>query len=372
VSGKELKPPPEPTGGIQASKLKKLERTLGVPESLASQVGRTLNLDQSRFFGVSSSVEKMMREAAAPSLEIQRMMRELAAPSLEIQKTMRALAAPSLEIQKMMRALAAPSLEIQKTMRALAAPSLEIQETMRVLAAPSLEIQKMMREATAPFLEIQKMMRGAAAAPSLNIQKMMAELRANSAMTFLSAESFASNNTLDLTSIPEVVLGVVERNLREAGVEIATQTEQVAPAAENIQVDWPWERRLKKEPEYVQYIVWILLFFLIHPIVEGFFHALAERWLNSDSAQARTQISIEVRQNFGADRLAPLRCAKRAIDVREAPSTTSQVTGRLSADQPVEVLETRGPFSLIRYRDPVNGETREGWAASGFLVKSRC
>lgn len=409
MSGKDFKLPPEPAAGILAGELKKLEQTLGVPESLASRLAEF------------ESFTRAAQAAHAQTLPLARAMEAARAQTLPFERAAEAMCAQTLHFEEaakqtnrtlelmnagFARAGSAVSIANSEFARSMDSIAKTIDLTKRFQEARALDLQKQFQEVAPGILEFQRHIEGASptakmfanltrtlgldqprfleatssvkkmmeavAAPALDIRKMMAELQASSAITLLSAGSFASSTTLNLTSVPEVVLEVVERNLREAGAQMASQTAEVAPSVEKVPGNWPWDRRLKKEPEYVQYIVYILLFFLLQPLIEGYFHALWERWMNSGSHEARTQIAIEIQQNFGPDRLTPLRCVKRAIDVREGPSTTSRVTGRLSADQPVEVLEKHGPFSRIRYRDVTDGEIREGWAASGFLLKSKC
>jgi hypothetical protein len=72
-----------------------------------------------------------------------------------------------------------------------------------------------------------------------------------------------------------------------------------------------------------------------------------------------------------ASGLSPNPClpAKRITSgkVRSEASTAGKVIDLLPHGTAVEVLESHGSWSLIRYRVPHSSDIREGWAASGYL-----
>ncbi len=73
-------------------------------------------------------------------------------------------------------------------------------------------------------------------------------------------------------------------------------------------------------------------------------------------------------------------CGQDADLRREVASLLAGAgTGQGILDHPFEALlaksamiETEGSFSRIQYYDSASGEVREGWAASGYLVRAAC
>lgn len=211
-----------------------------------------------------------------------------------------------------------------------------------------------------------------AAAPQLDIQTMLDELRASTAISALATGHFATNGILPLTTVPEAVREVVQRHLPQVSSQDTLQPAPAAPSPETAApTDYAWDAWLKLQPPWVQVFFWLLIR-LVLIVLAGVAHTL-ERWLSSDSHEARTQTVVEIKQTLGPDYVNGLRCVRgTGVKLREGPSKDAPVVGRLSAGRPVEVVETQGSFTHIPYRDPATGEIREGWAASGYLVNVAC
>jgi hypothetical protein len=177
-----------------------------------------------------------------------------------------------------------------------------------------------------------------------------------------------------LTLVPDAVREIVQRHLPDGVPETADQLaldESVGAALSP--ADFAWAAWLKRQSPLVQILFLLLLFAVLTPLLEALWHSAVERWMHSGSSETRIQIVQEVRQNFGLDYASRLRCVRGSgVNVRAAPSKDAKVVGRLSSGQSVEVTESIGAFTHIRYRDETSGETREGWAASGYLVNVAC
>ncbi len=207
-------------------------------------------------------------------------------------------------------------------------------------------------------------------AATLNVDAILKDLRASTAITVLSTGPLAAQGVLHLSSIPEAVREVVQRHVAETSVATAPTRSPTAASSESaVPADNGWEPWLQRQPMWVRLLFWSLITLLLGPMLHAYWDVQMERWLGSHTPEARTQIESEVQRDFGSDYLNRLRYAKGTLRVREAPRTDASIVDRLSAGQPVELLEAHGTFSHIRYRDPASGQIREGWAASGYLVK---
>jgi hypothetical protein len=115
-------------------------------------------------------------------------------------------------------------------------------------------------------------------------------------------------------------------------------------------------------------ILWILQTTVAALIGEG-----VKAWMNAGDHQERQIIYNQVTQDYGAEAARRLRCVRAsALKVRSEASTTGQIIDSLPRGTAVEVLESQGSWSLIRYRVPHSSDIREGWAASGYLSLEIC
>jgi hypothetical protein len=215
---------------------------------------------------------------------------------------------------------------------------------------------------------------GMGSLPELKFQKMVDDLFSNRGMDALSGHSFATKGVLNLSTVGQAALAVVERHFPEVKEQVEeTAANANSPREKEEPTDYVWDAALKRQPPWFQVMVMLLMLVALQPVYDAYKKFVAERWLSSGSEEARSQIVIEVCQNLGSDSVVQLRCTRgTGVSVRESPNKQSAVIGRLSAGQPVEVVETQGAFTHVRYRDASNHEIREGWAASGYLVNSAC
>jgi hypothetical protein len=194
-----------------------------------------------------------------------------------------------------------------------------------------------------------------AGAATLDLRSMFDEVRASSAMSMLvTGQTGSGAAALDLSAVREVVEEVVQRYVPKPG-------ERSAPA------DYPWDAAMKQLGWYA--LIVLIIVWLFTMTVDAYWHVKVERFMNAHDPKARAEIVTEAREDFGREYADGLRCTKTNLNVRQDPSPEAAIVGHLMAGQPVEVVEAQGPFSRIRYRVPGSDQLREGWAASGYLVK---
>lgn len=136
-----------------------------------------------------------------------------------------------------------------------------------------------------------------------------------------------------------------------------------------------WESWLSKQPVAVQIIVGMLFALLLMPVWQKYLDHKWEQFVRSDQKpELQAQLLEEIHEVLG-DRESPLRCVSTrgsGLNVRGEPDKDAPVVGRLAPGQAVEVVETRGAWSLVRYAERPSENLRQGWAASGYLRKVAC
>lgn len=127
------------------------------------------------------------------------------------------------------------------------------------------------------------------------------------------------------------------------------------------------------QPPATRLLILLLLYLLdqiFGPIIG---EEVRGRWLKSSDSATQQIIINEIHQYNIPDAANSLRCVNGSgVNVREAPSTDAAIIGKLPGGRPVVVLESHAAFSKVEYIDASSGETRNGWAASGYLVKAVC
>jgi len=130
---------------------------------------------------------------------------------------------------------------------------------------------------------------------------------------------------------------------------------------------------LFQQPAYKQAIVISIYVLVILPLVTAIWANRVDAWLGHPMPEARTIIYNDIKQNFGAEEARRLRCVRAAnLNVRSEGSTAGTIVDALPGGTSVEILETKGSWSLIHYRVDKFAEIREGWAASGYLAVNMC
>jgi hypothetical protein len=125
-------------------------------------------------------------------------------------------------------------------------------------------------------------------------------------------------------------------------------------------------------PIELKFFFWALLF-IIHSAAEELVHERVKGWTEAHSEAEKQVVYNNVTQNFGEDTARRLRCIRAsALKVRQEPALTGSVLDSLPRGTPVEVLESQGSWSRIRYRVPHSSDIREGWAPSGYLSFEIC
>lgn len=154
----------------------------------------------------------------------------------------------------------------------------------------------------------------------------------------------------------------VDASLGSLPLPDAAQVPASAPASGNLQDAW------KALPFSVQLFLFLLWYLLLIPLAADY----VQQWIKA-SPESRPEIIVNVNQNLGKDFSSGLRCVRGAgVNIRESPSKTAPIIGRLSRSQSVAILETKRGFSKIQYQDAASREIREGWVASGYLIGAAC
>lgn len=223
----------------------------------------------------------------------------------------------------------------------------------------ALDFTKHTETAAKSIIESLNLQTGAA---TLNLRSMFEEVRARTALSMVSTGHSGAASALDLSAVREVVEEVVQRYVPKPGEPAAATTEgSVVPA------DYPWDALLK--PLGWRALIILLSVWVLGATFEAWLHVEVDRFMKADDPAARNQIVMQVFNDFGRESADALRCSRVILSIRKEPSTEAPIVGHLSVGQPVEVVYSEGPFSLIHYRDPGSDVIHEGWAASGFLVK---
>lgn len=134
-----------------------------------------------------------------------------------------------------------------------------------------------------------------------------------------------------------------------------------------------WEEWLSKQPVHIQIVVYFLVQCIFVTIWQAYGEKKVEQWFFTEDPSERMELLREIR-DATADRQESLRCVatRTKLRVRSEPHVQAPVTGDLSPQQTVEIVESRGAWSLVRYATKPSREIREGWAASRFLVRIAC
>jgi Bacterial SH3 domain len=130
-----------------------------------------------------------------------------------------------------------------------------------------------------------------------------------------------------------------------------------------------WWERLPIELK----VFFLVLLFILKSMSEEIIHEHVKGWTGAHS-QAEKQVAYNyITQNFGEDTAWRLRCIRASmLKVRQEPAATGRILDSLPRGTPVEVLESQGSWSRIRYRALNSSDIREGWAASGYLSFEIC
>jgi len=130
-----------------------------------------------------------------------------------------------------------------------------------------------------------------------------------------------------------------------------------------------WWERLPIELK----LFFLVLLFILKSMSEEIIHEHVKGWTGVHSHEEKQVIYNYVTQNFGEDTARRLRCIRAStLRVRQEPAATGRVSDSLPRGTPVEVLESQGSWSRIRYRVSNSSDIREGWAASGYLSFEIC
>jgi hypothetical protein len=335
--------------------------------SLLDQVKRfespTLNLTNAWHDSFASKLASMQKSVQSPLLEFSRMQAsQFSQIAEQAQRTLR--------IVDMARASSAFQMAEITSAHSAATKAMQLDLT-RHLRVVTDTITAAARQKTSVFA--QSMTGGS----QLKFQSVIDELRARNAFSLAASafEGFSADSILRVDTrvpdLPDLIREVVDRQVAETQTAERT-TDRLPGTPASAHPKLAWDEWLANQPAAVQIMILFILVFFLQPAVEGAWHAAMVRWLDS-SQQSRPQIVIEIHESFGADRATNLRCVRgQGLNVRAAPGKDSHVIGRLNAGQPVEVLAKRGSFSQVRFRDSNTGETREGWAASGYLINVEC
>jgi len=184
------------------------------------------------------------------------------------------------------------------------------------------------------------------------------------------AEALRNFNALgDLQANAATLSGI--GSILEAADTVAAsgsvQKRKTEPATASDLELW-WE----KQPIQVKFL-FLLLLFIVKSVTDAYIAEHVKVWTAPHSGDERQLIYNQITQNFGADTARRLRCIKAsALKVRGEASTTSTIIDSLPHGTAVEILESQGSWSLIRYRVPHSSDIREGWAASGYLSLEIC
>jgi Bacterial SH3 domain len=323
--------------------------------------------------------------AHSPALKFARMAEDMAhSPALKFARMAEDMAhSPALKFARIAEDMAhSPALKFARMAEdAVNGPILKFAKMAEAMTQGSTVNFAKMAEAMTrgPLRAFDEIAASYSAASRLDFAKLLEGVRASSQLGTLASElaSYsAANGVLTLnTRLTESIRSVIETHLAEVGQTDDPGPENRAPAAQHaadIPEDFAWDAWLKRQPVYVQFLVMTLYLIVLLPCIEALWHAEVSKWIES-RPEMRVQIVHDARESFGAEYVSGLRCTRGdGVNVRRSPSKSADVIGRLTRGQPVEVIETREGFSQIRYRDPTTGETRVGWAASGYLVKVAC
>lgn len=144
-----------------------------------------------------------------------------------------------------------------------------------------------------------------------------------------------------------------------------------APHAEPIKrppIELWWERL----PIELKFFFLVILF-ILKSMSEEIIHEHVKDWTGAHSRQDKQVVYDHVTQNSGEETARRLRCIRASmLRVRQEASASGNTLDSLPRGTPVEVLESQGGWSRIRYRVPNSSSIREGWAASGYLSFEIC
>jgi hypothetical protein len=178
-----------------------------------------------------------------------------------------------------------------------------------------------------------------------------------------------------LSAVPELRAGP----LQLAGVGVITESADITEAWDSVSasasdentqsalITW-WKKQPFEVQAFLLVVFWILQTGAAALIAEGI-----KAWMHAGDHQERQIVYNQVTQNFGANAARRLRCIRAStLKVRNDPNTAGRVLDSLPHGTAVEVIESQGSWSLIRYRVPHTSDFREGWAASGYLCVDIC
>jgi Bacterial SH3 domain len=167
-------------------------------------------------------------------------------------------------------------------------------------------------------------------------------------------------------------LTAAEAELAGIGTVTAAPTIGTTAPSEEITegAEVKWNRWFERQPFVVKIFLHLLLFIMLPEI---FTHRVEHAFLAEKEPMAQHAVVNEIQNDFGKEFADGLRCVRgKGLRVREEPDTNGRVVGNLTEHQGIEVLETHGAWSKIRYFDSASGAVTEGWAASGYLAKFKC
>lgn len=123
-----------------------------------------------------------------------------------------------------------------------------------------------------------------------------------------------------------------------------------------------------RQPIQVRAFFLVMLFFL-HSTVDSYIHERTKDWMHASTPTERQNIHDEVTQSLGADALKQLRFVRAGkLRVRTEASLSATVIVWLPRGTGVEIIETKGSWSLICFKDISTNGIKQGWAASSYLV----
>ena len=165
---------------------------------------------------------------------------------------------------------------------------------------------------------------------------------------------------------PTASAGLSDKFSEEA---VTRSVNTAGESAAFLQTPEEWYKTLPPQAKWLLWFVFLLL--TCRP--DNFYFENRDRWLAAHHEVDRKAIQSEVASTSGPENARRLRCTNtRSLNIRSDPERTGKIITTLSRGTPIEVIESRGSWSLIAFRDARTSDTREGWAASGYLSLTVC
>jgi Bacterial SH3 domain len=309
-------------------------------------------------------IDESLLMRSLPESPIAKAMRDL-----ELSPATKAMQAfESTPMAKMMRSL--PELPMTKMLRDI--ESLPIAKKMRDLESSpfakmlrnieSLPTTKMLRDLKNPLGTAA--WSGAAADAALNFA---GHFPAFDERIAVALERFSNLGVLHAGEAGISGVGQIEEaadNVVASGSVAGAATHKIAQSAlESWWNDLPFDTRI-----LLLVLRWVMAAAATAAIAKG-----VEAWISSANPQDRQNIYYEITQNVGVDATRYLRCVRASnLKIRNEASSGAAVIDSLPRGTAVEIIESAGAWSLIRYKDIQSAAIREGWAASGYLSMNIC